>query len=153
VTEPLRISFQVECPAERAFDVWTRRISTWWPSSHSVSGERGLQVVLEPRIGGRIFERTTAGEEHDWGEVTLWEPPFRLGYVWHLRQDRADATDVEVRFQPLDAATTLVEITHQGWERLGGRGPDLRQQNQAGWDGLVPHYLGAASAAGAEGPA
>jgi hypothetical protein len=144
--EPLRISFQVECPAEHAFDVWTRRISTWWPLSHSVTGERGLQIVLEPRVGGRIFERTTTGKEHEWGEVTLWEPPHRLGYMWHLRQDRADWTDVEITFRPIDASTTLVEIEHRGWERLGGRGPDARNTNQAGWSGLVPHFVEAVRA-------
>ena len=139
--EPLRFSFQVECPAEHAFDVWTRRISSWWPVSHSVTGERGLQIVLEPRIGGRIFERTATGKEHEWGEVTLWEPPHRLGYTWHLRQDRADSTDVEITFRPIDASTTLVEIEHRGWERLGARGPDARDANQAGWSGLVPHFV------------
>jgi uncharacterized protein YndB with AHSA1/START domain len=146
VIEPLRISFQVECPAEHAFDVWTRRISTWWPSSHSVTGERGLHIVLEPRVGGRIFERTATGREHEWGEVTLWEPPHRLGYMWHLRQDRADWTDVEITFRPLDASTTMVEIEHRGWERLGARGPDARNANQAGWSGLVPHFVEAVRA-------
>ena len=53
------------------------------------------------------------------GEVTLWEPPHQLGYMWHLRQDRADWTDVEITFRPIDASTTLVEIEHRGWERLG----------------------------------
>ena len=144
--EPLRISFQVECPAEHAFDVWTRRISTWWPLSHSVTGERGVQIVLEPHVGGRIFERTTTGIEHEWGEVTLWEPPHRLGYMWHLRQDRADWTDVEITFRPIDASTTLVEIEHRGWERLGARGPDARNTNQAGWSGLVPHFVEAVRA-------
>jgi len=144
--EPLRISFQVECPSEHAFDVRTRRISTWWPSSHSVTGERGLHIVLEPRVGGRIFERTATGREHDWGEVTLWEPPHRLGYMWHLRQDRTDWTDVEITFRPLDASTTLVEIEHRGWERLGAHGPDARNANQAGWSGLVPHFVEAVRA-------
>jgi uncharacterized protein YndB with AHSA1/START domain len=139
--QPLRISLQVECPAERAFDVWTRRISTWWPLSHTVSAERGLQIVLEPRIGGRIFERTTSGQEHDWGEITRWDPPHCLGYVWYLRQDRADATEVEVCFRAVDASTTLVQITHQGWENLGARGPDLREANQAGWSGLLPQFV------------
>ncbi len=139
--EPLRISFQVDCAAALAFDVWTQRFSTWWPVSHSVTGERDVSIVLEPRIGGRIFERTSGGQEYDWGRITLWEPPHRLGYLWHLRQDRADATDVEVRFQPLDASTTLVEIRHQGWDRLGARGSQLRNANQAGWSGLVPHFV------------
>ncbi len=145
--EPLRFTFRVDCPATYAFDAWTQRIGTWWPASHSVSAEPDLEVVLEPRLGGRIFERTSTGQEHEWGEITLWDPPRRLGYRWHLRIDRADATDVEIRFGALDAATTLVEIEHRGWERLGSRGSALRNRNQAGWDGLLPHFLAAAQRA------
>jgi uncharacterized protein YndB with AHSA1/START domain len=100
-------------------------------------------VVLEPRIGGRIFERTVSGTEHDWGEITVWEPPRRLVYVWHLRRDRVDATEVEVTFRELDPSTTVVEIEHRGWERLGAQGPEWRNANQAGWDGLLPHFVDA----------
>ena len=96
--EPIRLAFEVACPADHAFAVWTGRIGQWWPADHTVSGEPGLAVVLEPRPGGRIFERTAAGVEHDWGEVTVWEPPSRFVYLWHIRRDRADATEVEIRF-------------------------------------------------------
>jgi hypothetical protein len=53
---------------------------------------------------------------------------------------------VEVTFRPIDASTTLVEIEHRGWERLGARGPDARNANQAGWSGLVPHFVEAVRA-------
>jgi len=144
--EPLRLSFRVDCSAEQAFDVWTRRIATWWPTSHSVTGEPGLQVVLEPRLGGRIFERTVSGQVHDWGEITHWEPPRRLGYLWHLRRDRADATEVEITFREHGASITLVEIEHRGWERLGAPGLESRNANQAGWKGVLPHFLAAVRA-------
>jgi hypothetical protein len=147
VIEPLRLSFDVACPAEHAFAVWTERTSRWWPAGHSVSGEAGLEIVFEPRVGGRIFERTHDGREHDWGEITVWEPPSRLGYLWHIRRDRADATDVEIRFVPRDDTTTTVEIEHTGWERLGAEGPAWRERNEAGWGGLLPHYTAAAAAA------
>ncbi len=39
--EPLRIEFQVACPPERAFEVWTAEISRWWPKGHSVSADPG----------------------------------------------------------------------------------------------------------------
>jgi hypothetical protein len=64
MTEPLRLPFTVDCPVPRAFAVWTGRISMWWPADHTVTGEPGLEVVLEPRVGGRIFERTPAGAEY-----------------------------------------------------------------------------------------
>jgi hypothetical protein len=144
VIEPLTLSFELACSADHAFEVWTSKIAAWWPSDHTVSGEPGLAVILEPGVGGRVYERTPAGTEHDWGEVTVWEPPTRLGYLWHLRRDRADATEVEIRFIARDAAATRVEIEHRGWERLGAAGPDWRDRNRAGWQTLIPHYISAA---------
>lgn len=92
------------------------------------------------RPGGRIYERTPAGVEHDWGEVLAWEPPARLAYLWHIYGQREDATQVDIRFAASGDATT-VTIVHRGWERLGARADDLRRRNVQGWDGLLPHYL------------
>lgn len=142
MTEPLQFSFRVGASPERAFELWTAQTSTWWPASHTVSGQSGVEVVIEPRVGGRIFERTPAGAEHDWGEVTAWEPPRRISYLWHLRQDRADATEVEVTFEPdgASAESTNVSIVHRGWERLGAGASEGRELNQRGWAGLLPHF-------------
>jgi uncharacterized protein YndB with AHSA1/START domain len=139
VIEPIRLQFRVGCPPERAFSIWTGQTSLWWPASHTVSVEPPLTITFEPQRDGRIFERTTDGREFDWGWITAWEPPSRLVYQWHLRADRADATEVEIRFLPSDEGTT-VEIEHRGWERLGTRAIERRNANQAGWGGLLPHY-------------
>lgn len=143
--EPLRISFEVECAVDHAFRVWTADTSSWWPVTHTVTEEPGVQVVFQGHPGGRIFERTPAGTEVEWGEITVWEPPHRLGYLWHIRTDRSDATEVEIRFVEQDAERTRVEIEHRGWERLGARGPAWRLTNRAGWDGVIPHYRNACS--------
>ena len=139
MTEPLRFSLDVACSAEHAFRVWTSDIAAWWPADHTVTGEPAPTVVLEPGVGGRIYERTVDGLEHEWGEVTVWEPPGRLGYLWHLRADRSDATDVTIRFTATDAGTR-VEIEHAGWDRLGARGGAWRERNHQGWSTLLPHY-------------
>lgn len=136
---PLRLSFEVGCPADVAFDLWTARIDTWWPRDHTASGDAETTVVIEPHVGGRVYERTAAGREIDWGEVTAWDPPNRLAYLWHIRRDRSDATDVEIRFIAGDAGT-VVEIEHSGWERLGDDGPARRDGNRAGWGALLPHF-------------
>jgi uncharacterized protein YndB with AHSA1/START domain len=141
--EPLRLSFDVGCPAEHAFAVWTAGIGTWWPADHTVTGDDGSAIVLEAGVGGRIFERGTDGREHDWGQVTVWEPPARLCYLWHLRRDREDATEVEIRFVAIGSAATRVEIEHRDWERLGAGGQDWRDRNRAGWESLLPHYVAA----------
>jgi uncharacterized protein YndB with AHSA1/START domain len=143
VIEPIRIAFEVDCPTAHAFETWTSRIATWWPADHTVSAEAGLTVVLEGRPGGRIFERTREGVEYEWGEVTVWEPPRRLAYLWHLRRDRADATEVEIRFIEHGDSGTLVEIEHRGWERLGAEGETWRDRNHGGWATLLPHFVAA----------
>jgi hypothetical protein len=147
VIEPIRIGFDVACTPEHAFDVWTRDIDRWWPTDHTVTGAADLTVVLEPAVGGRIFERTASGIEHDWGEVTIWDPPDRFGYLWHLRADRADATEVEIRFIGLGADRTRVEIEHRGWEVLGALGESWRDRNRAGWATLLPSFTARAEGA------
>jgi hypothetical protein len=140
---PLRMSFDVACSVEHAFTVWTSRIGAWWPPDHTVTGQPGLDVVLQGGVGGRIYERTADGAEHDWGEVTVWKPPTQLAYLWHIGRDRVTATEVEIRFVAQGDATTRVEIEHRGWEQLGNAAEEWRDRNLGGWQTLLPHYLAA----------
>jgi hypothetical protein len=140
---PLELSIVVQCDAAHAFAVFTASTSLWWPASHSVSRQPGLTVTFEPRTGGRIFERSPDGTEFDWGEITLWDPPKHLAYLWHLGVDRSLATQVRIEFVPLTTDSTRVKITHSGWDGLGDLGPPRRDRNQRGWDGLLPHFVAA----------
>jgi uncharacterized protein YndB with AHSA1/START domain len=117
LTKPISLSFEVDCSPDHAFDIWARRTSLWWPADH-----------------------TATGIEKDWGEVVAWEPPRRLVYLWHLRTERSDATEVEVAFDETESGSTRIRIDHRGWERLGERGPDWRARNVRGWETLVPHF-------------
>ena len=136
MTAPLRMSFDVACSADHAFTVWTSGIGTWWPPDHTMTGHAAA-VVLQGGVGGRIYERTADGAEHEWGEVTVWQPPTRLAYLWYLGRDRADATEVEIRFRPQGTAQTRIDIEHRGWERVGEQ---WRGRTRIGWQTLLPHY-------------
>lgn len=142
---PLELAFSVACSQAHAFSVWAERTSLWWPPGHTVSGAPA-SVAFEPRAGGRIFERAADGAEHEWGEVIAWEPPHRLVYLWHLRADRSDATEVEIRFAAA-GAYTRVTIEHRGWERLGARAAERRERNERGWSGVLPRYIAACQSA------
>ncbi len=142
MSAPLRITFDVDCPPQHAFTVWTSQIGTWWPRDHTLTGDPD-DIVLESGAGGRIYERSSAGVRHEWGRVTVWEPPRRLAYLWHLGRDRADATEVEIHFVDEGGERTRVEIEHRGWERLGDMADTLRDQNRGGWDSLLPHFAAA----------
>ncbi len=146
------MEFDVACPVEHAFDLWTQRPSRWWPVNHTVTAEPGLQVIFEGRPGGRIFERTPSGREVEWGEITVWDPPRRLCYLWFIRTDRADATEGEIRFNRRGTSQTRVEIEHRGWERLGTHGPTWRHANRSGWQGVLPEYVAVCASAAVDDP-
>ena len=141
MTEPIRFEFTVRCTPDEAFDTWTQKISTWWPTDHTRSRERDTTVVIEPEVGGRLFERKANGEELHWGSVTIWERPERFGYRWHITSPPEEATEVEVRFTDIGNQTTRVTILHTGFERLGPKGRPRRDANREHWERLIPEFV------------
>ncbi len=143
-SEPvLRKTITVARPVEDAFRLYTEGIATWWPlETHSVGRRDAETCVLEPRHGGRLYERTSAGAEHHWGTVLVWDPPHRLVHTWHPGGDEASAQEVEIRFAP-DGAGTRVELVHTGWEKLGDRAASVFQSYDSGWDFVLGCYDGA----------
>ena len=136
--EPLVVEFEVAVPPADAFDTWTRRCATWWPSTHTISGDPAA-VVFEPHAGGRILERARDGAEHQWGTILDWQPPGRLRYLWHLFFDPAEATEVEITFTAV-ARRTVIRLEQRGWERLGDAGPGRRERTQKAWGKITARF-------------
>jgi uncharacterized protein YndB with AHSA1/START domain len=145
-TATVRKSVTVRRRPDDAFRLFTDGIGTWWPlETHSPSEGRGETVVMEPRVGGRLYERTRDGEEPVWGEVLVWEPPSRLVFSWHL--GGPVTTEVELRFTA-DGDATRVDLEHRGWERHGDRAAELHASYDSGWD----YVFGERYASAADGP-
>ena len=142
--EPLIVEFNVDTSLQRAFELWTRRAATWWPRGHTMGQNETYEIIFEGRPGGRVFERSADGSEHDWGEVIDWEPPRRIRYLWHLFFDRSEATTVEVEFRPEGKAATTVTITQVGFEQLGEAGPSRRQRTGNAWATITECFAAAA---------
>lgn len=136
---------RVSARPERAFQVFTEQIHAWWPlRTHAVDTENSSTVIFEERQGGRLFERTTGGEEHVWGTVLTWEPPRRVGYSWHPGRGADTAQEVEVTFTA-DGDGTRVDVRHWGWEKLGDRLDETVASYTEGWDTVLARYADAAA--------
>ena len=145
--EPVQVAIEVRRGIEEAFRVFTDEIAAWWPvAGHSVEPDQVEAVVLEGRLGGRLYERWHDGGEADWGRVVTWEPPRRLVLSWQPNPERPAATEVEVRFVAVEPDHTRVELEHRGWERLGDLGPEARASYDSGWPGVLDSYAGTAMA-------
>ena len=149
---PVRKSVRVNAPQARAFEVFTAGVGLWWPKSHHIGASDLDTPVIEPKAGGRWYERGIDGVECEVGKVLVWEPPARLVLGWQLTPDwKFDPdliTEVEVRFIPDGANATLVELEHRNLDRFGERAEAFRQQidSPEGWAGLLQRFAQSAAA-------
>src|SRR5687767_7678861 len=127
--EAVRKTVLVDFAPAEAFELFTTGIASWWPvATHSYAGDAVTDVVLEPHVGGRLYEVTESGEQ-DWCRVLEWDPPHRFLLDWQIGD--AGGTEVEVRFSP-EGPGARVELEHRGF----GEG-DPRERYAGGGDVVV----------------
>jgi uncharacterized protein YndB with AHSA1/START domain len=120
----LRGRATVAMPVDEAFRFFTDSFGNWWPAEYHIGRADMAGAVLEPREGGRWYERGVDGSECDWGRVLAWEPPHRLVVTWQINgrwqfdPDPSHASEIEVRFTADGADQTTVELEHRHIDRL-----------------------------------
>ena len=138
--EAVRKSLIVECSPERAFEVFTREVGSWWPlHEHSIGGEQITEVIWEEQVGGRIYERHADGGEGEWGRVLAWDPPGRFVMSWYPGKDDSKATELEVRFTA-EGSGTRVDLEHTGWEILAAEAQETAKNYDQGWGTVLGYY-------------
>ncbi len=119
---PVRQAVRTKAPPARAFEIFTAQIGRWWPKGRTVGARPHVDLVIEPQVGGRWFERDADGVETEWGEVLVWAPPERLVLAWQLdadhRYDPRLITEVEITFAPAEGGGTEVKLEHRNLERF-----------------------------------
>jgi uncharacterized protein YndB with AHSA1/START domain len=140
----IRKSVDVAASVEDAFRVFTERAGSWWPlTTKSVGQEDAVDLVFEPGVDGRVYERLRSGDEHDWGGILAWEPPHRLVFTWHPGRDPETSQEVEVRFSPTDEGARI-ELEHRGWERVVATADEFPEHYDSGWDEVLGRFAEAA---------
>jgi uncharacterized protein YndB with AHSA1/START domain len=147
-------SIRVEVPVEKAFQVFVGKMATWWPAEHHIGEAPFVEVVVEPREGGRWFERDSNRRECDWGRVLLWQPPRRLILSWNLQTDwkfsadQARASEVALEFITEGPSTTRLEFQHRHIERHGEGYETLiaSVDSPGGWTMVLDRYSAATKA-------
>jgi uncharacterized protein YndB with AHSA1/START domain len=142
--EPVRHAITVRRNIDDAFSLFTEGIAKWWPAdTHSIGEGKVEDVVFEGRVGGHIYERWGDGSQYDWGEVTAWEPPTRVVFLWKPNLEDRERTEIEVRFAA-EGDVTRVHLEHRGWERIGEIGPEARRDYEFGWPIVLAKFENAA---------
>lgn len=142
----VRHSITVAAPQERAFTTFTQGMTSWWPRSHKIGPAELAEAVIEPREGGRWYERDVDGSECDWGKVLVWEPPARVVLAWQLSgefvYDEDLITELEVSFVSTGPSETRVELEHRGLDAYGERAAEMRDtfDGPNAWRGILEEF-------------
>jgi uncharacterized protein YndB with AHSA1/START domain len=143
----------VQAPPAVAWRVFTEKMGAWWPlDTHKIGKAKAVDAVIEPRAGGRWYERGDDGSTCDWGRVLSWEPHSRLVLSWDIsadwQPDPTLKTEIEVRFIDDGENGTRVELEHRQLDRYGARRDQMRGifDSEGGWGGLLASFARAAAA-------
>lgn len=153
----IKKSVVVNVSQQRAFDVFTTGVDTWWPRSHHIGESPLEEFIIEPRQGGRWYGRSVDRSEGQAGCVLVWEPPERLVLAWQLtgewKYDPDFVTEVEVHFIAEAPGRTRVELEHRNLDRFGTHESEIRATftSDGGWPGLLAMFAAAAEGRVVEG--
>ncbi len=137
---PIVKTVTVRAAPERAFAFFAEDFARWWPLGWAHTGPDPAACAIEPRVGGRVFERSSDGRETPWGTVLAYDPPHRLAFSWVVQLLPGQEQLVEIRFAP-DPGGTRVELTHSGWEKLGEAATALRERYERGWGSILEQHF------------
>jgi uncharacterized protein YndB with AHSA1/START domain len=149
----VRKRVSVEAPREIAWKVFTERMGSWWPLAvYKIGKVNAVDAIMEPRVGGRWYERGEDGSSCDWGRVLVWEPYSRLVLSWDISADwQYDPdlhTEIEVRFIADGDSRTQVQFEHRRLDRYGARRDEMRTiyDETGDWGRLLAAFAETAAA-------
>jgi uncharacterized protein YndB with AHSA1/START domain len=124
VVPDVRKSIRVPAPVGEAFRIFTERPIEWLPAAHTFI-KNPQSIAMEPRPGGRYYERGADGAEITRGTIIDWAPPRRLVVTWRIGPgwqpvfDDDQASRIEVEFTAAGPAATEVVLTYTQLYRHG----------------------------------
>jgi len=150
----VRCEVVVEAPIERAYHAFTHEMVDWWdPTHHILEGELA-EMIVEPRVGGHIFDRGVDGSECRWATVIAYDPPHRFAFSWNittewkLETDPEKTSEVEITFTEDGPDRTRVALEHRHIERHGDGWEGMSSALGSGWPTGLERFAGYLSGSG-----
>ena len=141
----IELEVSIQAPRARVWGAIINEVGSWWhPDFYAIPG---ATITLEPRAGGRLYEKNPDGAEGLWYTVTAINPERILELVGHLRPEYGGpATSLlKLSLGEKDGVTKLAitdtlfgsidENTRKnigtGWQQLFEEGLKAYLENQA----------------------
>jgi uncharacterized protein YndB with AHSA1/START domain len=140
-TTSIQKSITVDAPIEHAFDVFTQEMASWWPPDHHILDAPLAEMVVEPRVGGAIYDVGTDGSTCGWARVLEYEPPnlfvfsWDISLQWQIETDLDRTSEVAITFTAEGENRTRIELEHRNLDRHGDGWEKMRDAvgSDNGW--------------------
>jgi hypothetical protein len=139
-----------KCSRAHAYATFMARIGEWWPAAFSAGGDDLADVVIEPQVGGRVYEISKSGDEFTWGTVKAIQDGTAITMVWTLGVRAPDPTELDIRFAgditgDLADGDLVADVTlrHSGFVSDDDHG---RFESAGGWTEVLAAYKACAEA-------
>jgi DNA-binding transcriptional ArsR family regulator/uncharacterized protein YndB with AHSA1/START domain len=131
--ETVHVELEVTIAAapEAVFEALTRNVSAWWGPPY-LHGD-ATDLVLEPRIGGRLYEVWGEDEGVLWATVTSLRRPRELRLTGPMGMPEPTHGVVTFQLEP-QADATSVRLLHEAFGKIGKQ---TRASYEAGWKDLL----------------
>lgn len=141
----VRQEIVINASREQTFTVFTEQFDKVKPREHNLLEVPIAETVLEPRVGGTIFDRGEDGSECHWARILAFDPPGRIVFSWdisprwQIETDPARSSEVEITFTAEAPDRTRVVLEHRHLDRHGAGWESARDgiDGANGW----PRYL------------
>lgn len=136
----------VEVDRQHAFRVFTEQFDAIKPRDYNLLDAEIAETVLEPRVGGAVYDRGTDGSTCRWARVLAYEPSHRLVISWDITADWRPEPDpercseVEIRFLADGPSQTRVTVDHRNLERHGDGWAAALPGLNGGWAVMLGNF-------------
>ena len=140
---------RIEAPPSRVFEALTQEVAAWWGAPYLVN-QQATDIILEARVGGRMYEvwGQGKGKQEDegalWAVVTAIERNKQLTLSGPMGMSGAVSGIITYALEPAGKSATTLKLTHRaiGEDRPPmGVNEEMRRNYSGGWSDLLATRL------------
>ncbi|KAA0992262.1 SRPBCC family protein [Dyadobacter aurulentus] len=131
-----------------AFNYFVYELNQWWPKAYTWSGEKLVEIRINPQVNGLCTETGPFGFRCDWGRVTEFTQSVKLSFTWQISPARIPEPDpdkaslVSILFTKSLYDATDITLIHSNFEKHGdgASGYAEAMDSEQGWPKILDAF-------------